>query len=179
MEGYEHPTRNTSPHEAYRLSWVAYTSVIATFVILVAAASGTGWWVLNRAQTEQARHIGITVSVLVLLFALATFVYKILFLKSVRLYTDETGVWLYRGILPWSRGYRGVKWRDIEDAMYYTGFFSWMLRSYTVRIGHRFTKKSEIIVSHLAKGNKAVEHINQLHQDVLKTERVAEPSIEV
>ncbi|HHW1564146.1 TPA: hypothetical protein ACUT5D_005905 [Pseudomonas aeruginosa] len=48
------------------------------------------------------------------------------------------------------------------------------LRSYTVRIGHRFTKTSEILVSHLARGNKAVEHINQLHQALLR----AEPAVD-
>ncbi|KPC03358.1 Uncharacterized protein ABJ99_3275 [Pseudomonas syringae pv. cilantro] len=64
-----------------------------------------------------------------------------------------------------------MKWRDIEDAMYFTGFISWIFRSYTVRIGHRFTKTSEILITHLAKGNNAVEHINQLHQSILKAEQ--------
>lgn len=82
-----------------------------------------------------------TVSVLVMVAALAIGVYRILLLKSVHLYTDDVGVWLFRGILPWSKGVRGFKWRDIEDAMYYTGFLSWMFRSYTARIGHRFTRQ--------------------------------------
>ncbi|WP_427114932.1 hypothetical protein [Pseudomonas aeruginosa] len=43
-----------------------------------------------------------------------------------------------------------------------------------MRIGHRFTKTSEILVSHLARGNKAVEHINQLHQSLLR----AEPAVD-
>ncbi|MDU8616903.1 hypothetical protein RYA95_28390 [Pseudomonas syringae pv. actinidiae] len=76
-------------------------------------------------------------------------------------------------------GVRGVKWRDIEDAMYYTGFFSWMFRSYTVRIGHRFTKTSEIFVYHLAQGHTAVEHINRMHQTILQAEQAVNPSREV
>ncbi|MCV5179743.1 hypothetical protein OFC21_30430, partial [Escherichia coli] len=91
----------------------------------------------HNAQSDSAFKIGITFSVFVLVVSLAIGIYRILFLKSVRLYTDDIGVWIFRGILPWSKGVRGVKWRDIEDAMYYTGFFSWMFRSYTVRIGHR------------------------------------------
>nr|UVN18284.1 hypothetical protein pPsy0462c_00025 [Pseudomonas syringae] len=77
------------------------------------------------------------------------------------------------------RGSWCVKWRDIEDAMYYTGFFSWMFRSYTVRIGHRFTKTSEIFVYHLAQGHNAVEHINHMHQTMLQAEQAANPSLEV
>ncbi len=30
MEGYEHPTRDASPHEIFRLSWLAYVGPIET-----------------------------------------------------------------------------------------------------------------------------------------------------
>lgn len=63
-----------------------------------------------------------------------------------------------------------MKWRDIEDTVYYPGFVSWLFRSCTVRIGHRFTKTSEIFVYHLAQGNKVVGKINTLHQSNLATE---------
>jgi hypothetical protein len=168
MDGHEHPTSN-APHEVYRLSWLAYIGVFFKFLVLIALSKGLSWWMLNKAQTDQAHQIGMVVSVFVLLVALAIFVYKILWLKSVHLYTDNVGVWLYRGVLPWSRGYRCVKWRDIEGAEYFTGFFSWIFRSYSVRIGHRFTKTSAIIVTHLARGNMAVQQINKLHQDMLTT----------
>jgi hypothetical protein len=61
----------------------------------------------------------------------------------------------------------GVKWRDVEDAVYFPNFLSWLLKSYTVRIGHRFTKSSEIVLPHIAYGHKAVMHINEFHQNVL------------
>lgn len=83
-------------------------------------------------------------------------------------------VWLFRGILLWQRAAWGVKWRDIETASYYTGFFSWILRSYTVRVGHRFTRTSEIVVGHLARGNQAAAHINGLHQMMLRNEEAGE-----
>ena len=35
-------------------------------------------------------------------------------------------------------------WRDMDEATFEQGFWSWLTRSYTVRIGHRFTKGSEI-----------------------------------
>jgi hypothetical protein len=87
------------------------------------------------------------------------------------LYTDAHGVWVYSGILPWSKGVTGVKWRDLEDAVYMTNFSSWALRSYKVRVGHRFTKTSEIVLTHIARGNIAVEQINAQHQQALATGR--------
>jgi hypothetical protein len=162
MNGYESPTIE-SAHAVYRLSWLAYVSTVLTIAFFIGISISIGGWTLNNAQTDAAFRFGMTVSVFVLVLSLCICVYKILILSSVQVYKDDVGVWLYRGILPWSKGVRGVKWRDIEDAMYYTGFSSWMFRSYTVRIGHRFTKTSEIYVHHLAQGQNAVENINQLH----------------
>lgn len=179
MNGYESPTRAMSEHAAYRLSWLAYAKTILAFLLFVALSAAIGLWTTHKAQAQSAYKIGMAVSVFILITALAMCVYRILFLRSVRLYTDDIGVWLYRGILPWSKGVRGVKWRDIEDAMYFTGFLSWMFRSYTVRIGHRFTKTSEIFVHNLARGHKAVEHINFLHQDSLKAGQASEREIDV
>nr|WP_304665695.1 hypothetical protein [Pseudomonas tremae] len=161
------------------MSWLAYANLIMTSIFLIAVSLVIGSWTAHNAQSDAAYRVGITVNVFVLVVTLAVCAYRFLFLKSVRLYTDDIGVWIFRGILPWSKGVRGVKWRDIEDAMYYTGFFSWMFRSYTVRIGHRFTKTSEIFVYHLAQGHKAVEHINHMHQTMLQAEQAANPSLEV
>ncbi|KPY56897.1 hypothetical protein ALP37_200187 [Pseudomonas amygdali pv. sesami] len=69
MEGYEHPTRDASPHEIFRLSWLAYVGPIFTFLVLIAVSSGTSWLTIHKAQTDQAHQIGITISVLVLLLS--------------------------------------------------------------------------------------------------------------
>jgi hypothetical protein len=73
------------------------------------------------------------------------------------------------GILPWKRGVRGVKWRDMDDASYAGGFFAWVTRSYTVRIGHRFTRESEIVLHHIAGGRQAVETVNAIHQQMIRS----------
>jgi len=170
MTGYEHLEQDGTVQAEHRLSWLAYVRVVFTFLLMVAISVGIGWWALNEALTDRAFQAGIVASGVVLLSALALFIYKVLYLKSIYLYTDASGVWIHSGILPWSKGTRGVKWRDIEDAVYYPGFVSWLFRSYTVRIGHRFTKTSEIFVYHLAQGNKVVEQINTLHQSNLAME---------
>ena len=173
MHEYEYPDRTTNSDDRYRLSWLAYVGVTIKLLAMVGVCIGIGWLALNKSDTDQAQLIGIGVSVVFLIVAIARFVYKVLYLKSFYLYIDNVGVWLYQGTFPWSRGCRGVKWRDIEDAKYITGFFIWLFCSYSVRIGHRFTETSEIFVTHLARGNKAVEHINQMHQKILKSERLA------
>lgn len=174
MEGSEYPAPSGTAAQTYRLSWLAYVKTVLKFVVMAAIAAGVAFWTWNAARTDVSLQAGISASMGLLLIALAMFIYRIFYLRSVRLYTDEVGVWIYRGILPWSRGTNGVKWRDLEDAVYYTGFFSWLFRSYTVRIGHRFTKTSEIVVADLARGHKAVEHINQVHRDALRTEQAAD-----
>jgi hypothetical protein len=76
--------------------------------------------------------------------------YRVLMLRSVQLYYDDVGVWLYSGILPWSKGVRGVKWRDMDEAVYIQSFGSWLLR-----------------------GREAVAVINQHHQRLIGEDGLA------
>ena len=99
--------------------------------------------------------------------------YRVLVIRSVQLYYDDVGVWLYSGILPWSRGVRGVKWRDMDEATYVQSFRSWLLRSWTIRVGHRFTKASEIVLTDMARGREAVTLINARHQALIRDDRLA------
>jgi hypothetical protein len=93
--------------------------------------------------------------------------YRVLLIRSRVLFTDDSGVWFHEGVLPWARGTRGVKWRDLEGAAVFTGFASWLLRSSTVRVSHRFTKSSEIVVGHVPRGALVAGAINELHHRLL------------
>jgi hypothetical protein len=94
--------------------------------------------------------------------------YRFLLLRSVQLYYDDVGVWVYSGILPWKKGVAGVKWRDMDEATFEQGFWSWITRSYTIRIGHRFTKASEIRLTDIAGGKDAVAKLNAMHQSLIR-----------
>lgn len=85
-------------------------------------------------------------------------------LRSYKLFTDTNGVWVASGIFPWSKGVTGVKWCDLDSVLYFTGFISWALKSHTIHIGHRYTKESEIVLTHMSNGPDAVMTINLLHQ---------------
>jgi len=133
-----------------RKAWTAYVSLTLWTLLLLAL-------VLISAASLQP-----PVAILISAPALLWLLYKLLLLLSVRLYYDDVGVWVYQGILPWSKGMRGVKWRDMDESTFETGFWSWILRSYTVRISHRFTKESEILLTHMYKGKEVSQQINQL-----------------
>ncbi|MDR6679516.1 hypothetical protein [Pseudomonas oryzihabitans] len=174
MDGSEQPYGDEATFGVYRLSWVPYAKTVLAFIVIVVLVTIVSVSVWNSVSTEHDRYTVLWLAFAGLVFAVGASVYKVLFLRSVHLYTDDYGVWLFSGILPWRRATWGVKWRDIEAACYYTGFFSWILRSYTVRVGHRFTRTSEIVLDHVARGNQAAEHINNLHQVMLRNEEAGD-----
>ncbi|MDC8758012.1 hypothetical protein [Janthinobacterium fluminis] len=104
----------------------------------------------------------------VLALAALPLAYRVLLIRSYRLYYDDVGVWLSSGILPWSRGVAGVKWRDMDEATFEPGFLSWMCRSYTIRIGHRFTKASEITLTSMARGKDVAIAVNARQQELIR-----------
>jgi hypothetical protein len=98
--------------------------------------------------------------------------YRFLQIRSVQLYYDDIGVWVFSGVLPWKKGVAGVKWRDMDEATFEQGFWSWISGSYTIRIGHRFTKASEIRLTSIARGKDAVGTLNARHQEMIRAGHV-------
>ena len=134
-------------------SWVAYVRVTASCAGLILVSAG--FFMMRRFGTA-----AVICSVLILVPALVRTVYEVLVLRSVVLFHDEQGVWLSSGVLPWSRGVLGVKWRDMEQAAYITGFLPYVLGSHTIRIGHRFTRTSEIVVHDMTRAGFVVDAVN-------------------
>lgn len=154
MESSINETAGGKPFYQFRLSWVSYIRPVIVFLGL--SGLGIALGLVNEA-----------LSVVVVLASLLLFIYQVLYLRTIILFTNDDGVWLFRGLLPWNKGIIGVKWRDIEDAVFFTGFVSWAFKSYTIRVGHRFTKGSELFIANVKNGNDAVSHINQLHRERL------------
>ena len=138
-------------------SWLAYAGVLALAVILFGVLLPLAFlW-----------HEMAALAVLVLSAMLVA--YEFLLVRSVQLYVDDLGVWVHAGVLPWKNGVTGVKWRDMDEASFVNGFRSWATRSYTVRVGHRFTQDSEIVLTNIARGKQAVAIINARHQALIRT----------
>ena len=104
----------------------------------------------------------------VLLVSVLGVAYRVLDIRSYQLYYDDVGVWLYSGILPWKKGMAGVKWRDMDEATFVPNFWSWLFKSYSIRIGHRFTKSSEISLTGMARGKDVVAALNARQQELIR-----------
>lgn len=144
-----------------RKSWTAYVGIVLLGVFLLLIVARAIWGVSMLAGLISFIIFG------------AFVVYRFLSIKSVRLYSDEHGIWVYSGVLPWEKGVNGVKWRDLDDAVYFQSMFGWLFKSYTMRLGHRFTKSSEIILTHIERGDQVVTEINSRHQTLVRSESLA------
>jgi hypothetical protein len=141
-------------------AWTAYIRVaIGAFLLLFIV-------------TPMAFSISKWLGFLILILVIAYIALKVLVVKSYRLYYDDAGVWIFSGVLPWSKGVSGVKWRDLDEAVYFQSIGSWLFKSYSIRIGHRFTKSSEVLLSHWAKGHEAVQIINKEHENLVRANRI-------
>ncbi|MGK5032211.1 hypothetical protein [Janthinobacterium sp. DSP2-3-3] len=137
-------------------SWTAYVSTFIIAVLLFFAA-------LPLAFKYNARA-----AFVVLIGSALIVAYRLLTIRSYQLYYDEAGVWLASGILPWKKKLMGVKWRDMDEAVYETNFWSWLFQSYTVRVSQRYTQDIEIHATGMARGKDAVATLNARHQEMLQ-----------
>lgn len=96
----------------------------------------------------------------------ATFLYAI---SYCRIFIDSEGIWARSGILPWNKGYAGVKWRDLDEAVYQPGLVSWLFDSYTVVLTHRYSKQFELRMNHIAKGREIASRINATHSQLINS----------
>ena len=141
-------------------AWTAYIGAAILGVFLLLCVVPIAW------------HVSTGFGLVVLLLSAALIAYKFMTISSYHLYRDDVGVWVYSGVMPWNRGVRGVKWRDLDEAVYFQTMWSWLSKSYSLRIGHRFTKTSEILLSHMAHGDKCVMDINGEHQELVRQNRL-------
>lgn len=141
-----------------RKAWTAYVGIVIRLLVLLGLTFATVYW-----QPEYWQ-----IALLIVLVGLVFIGYQLALLRSFRLYYDAAGVWVYSGVLPWKRGVAGVKWRDLDEAIFVNSFWSWLSGAYTVQLKHRFTKAIEISAADMARGKEAVITVNRQHQQHLQ-----------
>jgi hypothetical protein len=141
-------------------SWTAYAGTFMIAVLLFFAALPLAFKYNTRA------------AFIVLIGSALIVGYRLLTIRSHQLYYDEAGVWLASGILPWKKKLMGVPWRDMDQASAETTFWSWLFRSYTVRISLRANRQTVIHASGMARGKQAVEAINIRLRELLDSRAV-------
>lgn len=138
-------------------SWTAYARVLMTGAALLLIVTPVVWVIS-------------TVAGLVMLSgSLAFIAYQFLLMRSYHLFYDEDGVWVSSGILPWNRGTSGVKWRDLDEAVFFQSLGSWLFKSYSIHLKHRYTKANEIVLSHWSNGDQVVMAINDEHANLVRS----------
>lgn len=155
MDHAENFSSALNPVVLARKSWVAYIAPSVFYSAALYFLSSFAW---------EVSEIG---ALAVTFVCVAVYLYTLLSIRSYMLFYNENGVWVFEGVLPWTKGVSGVKWRDLDEAVYYQNFLSWIFRAYTVRISHRFTRASEIRLSAMHMGQTAVQRINAVHQTLL------------
>ncbi len=137
-------------------SWTAYIGMALLALVLFFGLLPAAFWWSERAAAG------------VLLVSALVVGYRVLHIRSYQLYYDDLGVWLYSGILPWKKGLSGVKWRDMDEASFVPNFWSWLFKSYSIHIGHRFTESSGMSLTCMAHGKDVVAALNAQHQYLIR-----------
>ncbi|KAB8041188.1 hypothetical protein [Janthinobacterium aquaticum] len=138
-------------------SWTAYAGTLVIAVLLFFAALPLAF----RYNTRAA---------LVVLVGSALIIgYRVMTTRSVQLYYDEAGVWLAAGILPWKKKLTGIAWRDLQQAEHDSTFWSWLCRSYTVRVQPHGARQTAIVATGMAHGKAAADAINIRLQELIQS----------
>lgn len=141
----------------YRVSWVQYVRPLITCGILLAVLAWFGWF---AAQLRYAWMLYATVGLGVV--AALVGVYNVAFLRSIRLFTNDAGVWIAKGVMPWEKSVSGIHWEEAGEAVVMTGFLAWATGAYNVAVLHRYTKKPEIWVARISDGHHFAGHVNSI-----------------
>ena len=140
-------------------SWVSYLNLLLLAALMFGVILPLSFYMTNGGEIPAAIVMAVSVAIIG---------YRFMDLRNVQLYYDDFGVWVTSGVLPWQKGVTGGKWRDMDEATYEQGFLSWITRSYTVRIGHRFTKASEIRLTNIARGKDVMGIIATRQQAMIR-----------
>ena len=158
----EYLAEEAAPYPVFRLSWTAYVREVFSFVIRVLVCCVPTSLLALGLDRFQHMHTQSWLPVVGLVGAVVWTVYSVLMTRSVRLFTDARGVWVESGVFAWEKGISGIQWRDVGQAVYTRGLWSWMLWSYTVHVSHLYTEGSGLNLRNLHRGNVAVMHINAI-----------------
>lgn len=162
IDEHGRPVDPRSPFLVFELSWVAHLANVWSFIVRLFLC--TMAFSLLSLGLDHLKHMHTQkwLPLLGPIVAFAWIAYTVAFTRSIRLFTNEGGVWAEWGVFPWQRGVSGVQWRDVGQAGYTQGFLSWACKSYDVQVTHRFTKTSELYLRNVRFGDHAVGHINSV-----------------
>lgn len=139
----------------YRVSWVGYINSMLPYAVILGFLCAFLWFA-PQMMGEWSYYIAGAVAAV----WLVGLVYRFACIRAIKLFTTETGVWLSRGVFPWQKATSGVRWEEAGEAVAMTGVIAWATSAYHVGVMHRYTKKTELWATRIARGNEFVRHVN-------------------
>ncbi len=152
----------------WKKSWVAYVASAVFWLFCFAIFSAIGFAVVYFMDVADRKAVMIKVMVVLGVIIFLRFILSILSIKSYRLFCTDEGVVLTYGIFPWTKTVNSIRWRDLDAATYYLSAISWISKSYSVTLRHRYTQEIAVAMVDVANGDKAVTMINELHTEILR-----------
>ena len=97
----------------------------------------------------------------ILLMILVILYHLLLIYQSSKklLIIDSEGVWYQEGIFPWTKVGSGLTWKNFERAWITQGFISWVTRSYTLNVYHRYNSDIRFRIQHMPR--QVVDLVNE------------------
>jgi len=156
--------------QIYRISWLGYIRPVIKFLVILVLCA---LFILNLDAIAAminfpaliSSPFAIAVPAVIALLASISFVLRIYYLRTLKFIINHDGVYLFRGIFPWTKGTTGTLWQDIADAQYFPGFIAWLTKTYSVQVRFRFNKSNETFVPYIWNGHRAVMAINKELQE--------------
>lgn len=141
-----------------RLSWVAYIQYAVIGILLYLFMVSSAFSIVSGLFFALGKTAAQTILYGLSLLYLAGFGRVLFKLSRCRAYIDETGVWYYSGLFPWSEGIRGVRWENFDQVQYGQSVFGWAAHSYTVYLLDRYGRS--VAVRNLHNGREWSAAVN-------------------
>lgn len=90
-------------------------------------------------------------------------IYIVFYIRSYTLFIDDKGVWVLRGVFLWQKGIYGIRWDEFGEGVFYQDLTSWILKSYTIEIKHKFKEGHKIRLTQMKNGDIAITKINTVY----------------
>lgn len=144
-----------------RISWLGYVQYIVIGILLYLFAVSSVFSLISAGfgyALGENKAVANTVFFILTLLYLVGFGYVLYRTRQCKAFMDDEGVWFYCGLFPWTRGIRGVRWENFDQAQFRPGMFSWLFCTYTVYLNDRYGRT--VVIKNLFNGREWSGRVN-------------------
>lgn len=146
-----------------RISWLGYVQYVVIGILFYLFVMSSAFWLISAGLglvLGENKAVANTVFFILTLLYLAGFGYVLYQTRQCKAFVDKDGVWFYSGLFPWTRGIRGVRWENFDQAQFRPGMFSWMFCTYTVYLKDRYG--GTVVIKNLYNGRDWSSSVNDV-----------------